>query len=495
MNSLTERRAISTIVGGILFISLMITGMVALISFMAVEDDLLSAGRVALDREIEIINHDFEIKSVCTDSLNNLLFIEINNLGSQHLEMADVVITNKTISSKPATVYDVKYSDAFVPFSSTGSILKDQPLTMTAGTYGIKVVSTLGVMQNFNGTDGFIVYQVADPGGDLDETFVSAGAGGLDASEGLVFDSQGNLYVSSEKSDNILRYDSTGIFDKVFASGNGLKKPLGITFGPDNHLYIANENDAAIYRFDGTTGDFIDIFVADGSGGIIKPADVAFGPDGNLYVTDEQGNKVYKYSSTDGSPLGAFASSGLSKPKYLIFQDGDLYVSSEENDKIIRYDGSTGLHKSDFVSNGSGGLDKPEGLVFGPYGDLYVSSEATDEVLRYDGTTGAFIEVFVSAGSGGVNEPADLVFGPDGKLYVSSEKGDEVLRYIAPTDPNYTTPENFTCPDTAINPGSTSEEKLCHIHTHSKLDHTDEDSDHQQDKHMHCHTGNENHHN
>ena len=52
--------------------------------------------------------------------------------------------------------------------------------------------------------------------------------------------------------------------------------------------------------------------------------------------------------------------------------------------------------------------------------DLLVLSNDTDEVLRYDGSTGAFLGAFVSAGSGGLDEPSGLAFGPDGNLYVGS---------------------------------------------------------------------------
>ncbi|MEM8861578.1 MAG: choice-of-anchor Q domain-containing protein, partial [Chloroflexota bacterium] len=56
---------------------------------------------------------------------------------------------------------------------------------------------------------------------------------------------------------------------------------------------------------------------------------------------------------------------------------------------------STGSSLGSFVSSGSGGLDKPSDISFGPDGHFYVLSGATDEILRYDGQTGAFIDVFV----------------------------------------------------------------------------------------------------
>ena len=76
-----------------------------------------------------------------------------------------------------------------------------------------------------------------------------------------------------------------------------------------------------------------------------------------------------------------------------------------DTDEVLRYDGSTGAFLGAFVSAGSGGLDDPTGLAFGPDGNLYVGSffDRVDQVLRYDGATGAFLDAFVSAGSGGVD--------------------------------------------------------------------------------------------
>ncbi len=51
---------------------------------------------------------------------------------------------------------------------------------------------------------------------------------------------------------------------------------------------------------------------------------------------------------------------------------------------------------------------------------MYVANAGTNSILRYDGVTGEFKDVFVLSGSGGLQRPCDLAFGPDGNLYVSS---------------------------------------------------------------------------
>lgn len=47
-------------------------------------------------------------------------------------------------------------------------------------------------------------------------------------------------------------------------------------------------------------------------------------------------------------------------------------------------------------------------------GRLLVTSNSADGVLRYDPVTMSFVDAFVSAGSGGLDNPTGLIFGPDG---------------------------------------------------------------------------------
>jgi hypothetical protein len=146
----------------------------------------------------------------------------------------------------------------------------------------------------------------------------------------------------------------------------------------------------------------------------------------------------------------------------------DLYVAATHVGTILRYDGTTGAFKGVFVSVGSGGLDAPQGMVFGADGDLYVASGnwftssngpfysgdfPAGAVLRFEGPSGpnpgAFLGTFVPGGSGGLANPNGILFGPDPSgnghtdLYVASSalhagviaKGgtSQVLRYEATT--------------------------------------------------------------
>ena len=136
-------------------------------------------------------------------------------------------------------------------------------------------------------------------------------------------------------------------------------------------------------------------------------------------------DNVLRYES-DGAYSGVFAQGGgMESPNGIVFgPDGHLYVSNTHSPTVRRYHRETGRYLGKFVRDRpgtavdeSGGLGDPAGIVFGPDDNLYVSSSTTDQVLRFDGRSGVFIDVFAESEE---LTPVTLAFGPDGDLYVTS---------------------------------------------------------------------------
>jgi outer membrane protein assembly factor BamB len=299
-------------------------------------------------------------------------------------------------------------------------------VTPSGGTSVMGLATILNVdvgisVNNATVTNGNLLY------GSLGTLVDQAGNGGLNRSTGMAFGPDGNLYVGSLNTNEVLRYSATGAFLGAFvtAGSGGLTTPAteGLSFRPDGKLYVASRDNSNVLRYDAATGAFIDIFVPSNSGGLLSIKGMVFGPDGNLYLSSAGTNQVLRYSGTTGAFLGVFVaagSGGLNKPRSLTFgPDGNLYVSSSSSNSVLRYNGTTGAFINTFIGAGSGGLNAPGDLVF-TNGSLYVASQGTNQVLRYDGTTGSYVETTVAANSNGVSSPLGLLPDANNNLLVGS---------------------------------------------------------------------------
>lgn len=252
---------------------------------------------------------------------------------------------------------------------------------------------------------------------------------------GCALGPDGALYVCSELTDQVLRYDvGRARFLDVFVADDpltpqdetgGLDGPAGIVFRPNGNALVCSFDTDQVLEYEARTGAFVGVFVDSGAGnGNLNGPDagLTFGPDGNLYVPSFFNNRVKRFDGQSGAFIDNFvipATSGLANPRTVVFPgDGFLYVTSEGNDRVIRCDATDGTFVDNFVWNDpavpgdeTGGLDAPSGMAFGPDGRLWVASLNTDAVLRYDAATGAFVDEIVSSSSG-INAPTFLLFTP-----------------------------------------------------------------------------------
>jgi len=142
----SKRRGISTIVGGLIFLILLTSGFSTFYLAMDVQRDTINTQKIISDSIMEKTKEKFSI-SVSTDQdNNNELGIQVKNLGTNPVELADIWIVNKS-GSFPAKKFEVDYNDAFVPAGYGTNILESKSLFMTTDEYDIKVVSTLGTIE------------------------------------------------------------------------------------------------------------------------------------------------------------------------------------------------------------------------------------------------------------------------------------------------------------------------------------------------------------
>src|SRR5207244_4364703 len=127
-----------------------------------------------------------------------------------------------------------------------------------------------------------------------------------------VFGPDGNLYIKCPGI--VMRFDGStgaplpapGKMGAIFASSGLGQDGPPLVFGPDGNLYVGDFGSSRIVRLNGATGEFMDTFVASGSGGLTGTGAMLFGPDVNMYVCSENNSSVRRYDGTTGDFIDPF---------------------------------------------------------------------------------------------------------------------------------------------------------------------------------------------
>ena len=240
---------------------------------------------------------------------------------------------------------------------------------------------------------------------------------------GFVFGPDQNLYVVNAyfEYSQILKFkgalnpngqhDFAEVFVKRHAEMNpGIDHPFNIAFDSEGDLYVSSQNTNLIARYHGP---------ASGTG---KPGNPMPLPE-SLHL--ENGN----FPPGTFVPSAKLALNGLLDVRAVIFSPSDeVYVADRAAGCVRVYDARTGRHLRNLGSQ-TDKLDRPIHLLFSPDGRyLLVGSGGTDSILRHDLEQDS-TSLFVEPKSAGLNGPAGMAFGDDGLLYVASRNSKEILRY------------------------------------------------------------------
>jgi len=242
---------------------------------------------------------------------------------------------------------------------------------------------------------------------------------------GFVFGPDRNLYVvnSYYEYSEVLKFkgalnhdgqhDFVGVFVKRDSVSNpGISHPFNVVFDSEGDLYVSSQDTSLVSRYYGPTSKVgnpgtpmplppslkVSNAIPPGthvpsrklsSQGLLAVREAIFAPDGNLYVADRDADCVRSYEGRSGNYRRTIVSQKLDKPIHLLFSsDGRyLFIGSGGNDSILKHDIAQNL-TSVFVASKTSGLNGPAGMAFGDDGFLYVASRNTNEILRYDAKDG-----------------------------------------------------------------------------------------------------------
>src|SRR5882757_1895744 len=264
--------------------------------------------------------------------------------------------------------------------------------------------------------------------------FASATTVSLNAPSYIVFDSQGNQYLSDTQNNCVRKIDPSGSMSTVVGlavSGQGdtcstasnptptqgLYQPTGLAFDSSNNLYIADSKHNCVRM------------LANGASGVTALSTVAgtcgsaasSTPDPNGLVLDASNNLYISIQDTEvlpavstyqvlrqapgstpcimaGSPSalvpnacpGVSSSVVLNAPSGLAINGtGDLFIADTGNNcvrqiaSLATYKTAVGKCSNDSSGSLATALNKPYGLTFSPAQSLFITESSPDNVVSY----------------------------------------------------------------------------------------------------------------
>ena len=253
-------------------------------------------------------------------------------------------------------------------------------------------------------------------------------------SDALIAMSRADLLAGDFKFNSVFRFDDqtgTEVPGGIAAGSVGLEATAGLEVGPDGNIYVSSQNSGEVLFYDGETGAPLPSPLPGGRDGLFAllrteshpegaPGPLRFGPDGNLYVSDFGGSTVRVFHGTTGAELDS-AAHGLGPPGGLTFtRNGDFTWAISARRRVIRV--RNGVQQN-FITSGTGPIATPSAMLVVPNGDLLVVSMYANEIHRYSGA-GAYLGVFATIEPNpppvdGTNFPSDIAFDADGNVVVA----------------------------------------------------------------------------
>jgi uncharacterized repeat protein (TIGR03803 family) len=340
---------------------------------------------------------------------------------------------------------------------------------LIAGPHGNFYGTTLSGGAN-SGLGGYGTLFQMTPGGALTTLVSFNGTNGSNPSAGLVADSQGNLYGTTENGGTnggfgtVFQLTTGGMLNTLLSfNGTNGSGPRGdLYLGINGHLYGTSEMGGAITGYFGggngtvfemtTNGTLINVLSFSSNNGAYPLAGFLPGKDGSLYSTtagggigDEGGNGAVFQLTMNGTinRVASFdVTNGLNPTASLALgTDGNFYGTTiiggtnNGNGTVFRLT-PAGVLTSLVSFNGTDGANPVGGLLPGPDGNFYGVTQ--------QGGSNHFGTVFQISPDGAFNSlvsfdsftgppHAGLVLGVDGSFYGITQNG--IFRLTVPMSP------------------------------------------------------------
>jgi len=182
-----KRRGLSSVVGALLFVVLMVSAFSMLGLVLDVQENQGITAKMVATAELKKQQENFKI-NIFTDP-NQLLTVDVDNIGQNAVEIATLIITNSSdvANGFPTAVYDIPSDTSFVGPRKNGNVVSSTPLTLGLAQnpgdielYHFKVISSLGTIKTTSvSCDNTACGAISSGGGGLTATLFLDGPNGV----------------------------------------------------------------------------------------------------------------------------------------------------------------------------------------------------------------------------------------------------------------------------------------------------------------------------
>ena len=265
------------------------------------------------------------------------------------------------------------------------------------------------------------------------------------------------LLVANVFASSVDLYDTDGTLlqaNFIPSFSGGLVLPANIITGPDGNIYVSSNLTGHVFKYNRTDGSPLGV-VAD-LGSSAAPSGLAFDPSGRLFVADHGSNAVRVFDSSSTTvPVQTIlipTAAPLQQGGGIAFDDSfqRLYISSFGTSEVFVYNnqGTPALGDDTmqiFADAGEGGLAIPAGVEVGADGSVYVANIFGNSVSKFlaDGTpvdgAGGPGTPFITIPDPPFEQPDNIAFpgfAPGDVIFDTN--GDLLISLLGPTNPTET---------------------------------------------------------
>ena len=357
--------------------------------------------------------------------------------------------TLRIISNVPWTVVDNQSWLTVTPSSGRGNATLTLNAEKNAGLPSREAILTISAAGSNHTKNVSIVQEggvsiVAGGNGN------GAGLNQLSYPSTLWGDNNGNIFITDQVNNRVVKWSTNSSQGTVVAGGNGegtsldqLRSPYGIFVDQDGDLYIGDNVNHRIMKW--TPGSASGILIAGGNGfganpnQTSSPCGVYVDSNGDLFVAEAGIHRVAKWTAgansgiliAEGAPISF--TSGLTLDK-----EGNVYIVSGDNSNVTKW--APGAVEGVVVAGGNGRgpdlnqLNGPSGVFVADDGSLYITDQVNDRVVKW--LPGATTGILVAGGNGKgsnqdqFNSPSGLWLDDKGYIYVSDQGNHRIVRWL-----------------------------------------------------------------